>query len=306
MGDLAASALRWALGLESADEATAIYRSRAKPFVVDNELGKKIVVKLAHRAFTLRESEAHGHFHDLIRISAAEAKALQMPDRPGWVEFRAILPEDDDRTFTGLVQLIPPRGVSVVSDIDDTIKVSEVRDRGALLQNTFVRPFRAVPHMAKVYDRWRTEQAVFHYVSASPWQLYGPLAEFCQTEGFPAGTFHMKQFRVKDSTFFDLFKDQVEYKLGRIRPLLEMYPQRRFLLVGDSGEQDPEIYGQIAREFPNQVVRIYIRDVTDEPADAARYTAAFREVPRDKWLLFDEAQALLPLKLRELAEQPPK
>jgi phosphatidate phosphatase APP1 len=58
------------------------------------------------------------------------------------------------------------------------------------------------------------------------------------------------------------------------------------VLVGDSGEKDPEVYGQIAREHPAQILRIYIRDVTGDRADDARYRGAFRGIPAEKWQLF--------------------
>ena len=64
------------------------------------------------------------------------------------------------------------------------------------------------------------------------------------------------------------------------------------MLVGDSGELDPEVYGKIYREFPTQVVAIHIRDVTQEARDAPRYKLAFADVPADRWTLFTDANTL--------------
>jgi hypothetical protein len=61
-----------------------------------------------------------------------------------------------------------------------------------------------------------------------------------------------------------------------IEPLVTRFPRRRFVLVGDSGERDPEIYGTLARRYPGQIARVLIRDVTGEPASAPRYQEAFR------------------------------
>jgi phosphatidate phosphatase APP1 len=137
--------------------------------------------------------------------------------------------------------------------------------------------------MAAAYSRWQVQGAAFHYVSAGPWQLYGDLEEFRQAEGFPAGSFHMKLFRVKDSSFFDLFADADRTKLAAIEPLFETFPQRRFVLVGDSGERDPEIYGDLARRYPDLVRAIFIRDVTGEERTAPRYGDAYRGCPEEKW-----------------------
>ena len=199
------------------------------------------------------------------------------------------MPAGDERSFTGALQLIAPRGVSVISDIDDTIKDSQVTDLKKLLRNTFLEPFQPVAGMADVYRRWQGDGVVFHYVSASPWQLYEPLSEFCRAEQFARGTFHLKPFRLKDSTALDLVKSQTGYKLGQIAPLLESFPGRRFVLIGDSGEQDPEIYGTLARKFPGHVQGVYIRNVTGESADAKRYEEAFRDVPAERWQVFDRA-----------------
>ena len=58
------------------------------------------------------------------------------------------------------------------------------------------------------------------------------------------------------------------------------------MLVGDSGESDPEIYGALALKYPAQIQAIYIRDVTGEPRDSNRYRTAFKEVPPARWKLF--------------------
>jgi phosphatidate phosphatase APP1 len=65
-----------------------------------------------------------------------------------------------------------------------------------------------------------------------------------------------------------LLESPEKFKLKVIGDLFQRYPQRRFVLVGDSGERDPEVYGRLTREFPAQVVHIFIRDVTSEPPDA--------------------------------------
>ena len=98
----------------------------------------------------------------------------------------------------------------------------------------------------------------------------------------------MKLFRWKDETFLNLFKSGKDYKIETITAILEELPERRFVLVGDSGEEDPEAYGHLARQFSKSVVRILIRDVTNESPDSPRYRAAFRDLPRELWRIFDE------------------
>jgi phosphatidate phosphatase APP1 len=147
--------------------------------------------------------------------------------------------------------------------------------------------------MAAAYRRWADSGAQFHFVSSSPWQLYEPLSQFLRDAGFPDATFHLKRFRIKDRSFLNLFVDPVESKQQAMVPLVEAYPQRQFVLVGDSGEKDPEVYGMLARRFPQRIAKIYIRNVTNEPADSARYRQAFEGLPADKWHIFDDPQALV-------------
>jgi phosphatidate phosphatase APP1 len=73
----------------------------------------------------------------------------------------------------------------VVFDVDDTIKISDVRNKKALLTNTFLKEFVPVPGLAEVYTRWADLGASFHYVSASPWQLHSSLADFFKSAGLP-------------------------------------------------------------------------------------------------------------------------
>ena len=79
--------------------------------------------------------------------------------------------------------------------------------------------------------------------------------------------------------------------------MLADHPRRRFVLVGDSGERDPEVYGAIAREHAARIDAVLIRDVTGEPADAERYRLAFDGVARERWRLFTDP-AELPLRWR--------
>jgi hypothetical protein len=287
--------LRRAVGIDedelSADERR-IWRERAHLFLEDNERGKQLALRVASQEFTLPASAANGHFHASLALSAAPSGGV--PGLTNGLLAAAVRGGRGDwRPVSLEAHFLAAAGLSVISDIDDTIKVSQVLDRRELLRNTFCRPFKPVPGMAAAYVRWRElAGAQFHYVSASPWQLYEPLAAFVRSNGFPVGTFHLKNFRVKDETFFDLFQAPEEYKLGVIAPLLERFPARRFVLVGDSGERDPEIYATLARRFPQQVQRIFIRDVTGEAADSPRYQTTFAGLPPGLWTIFTDPKEI--------------
>ena len=234
--------------------------------------------RLGTNEFFVGKSGADGRFSGEITFQLGDSN-----------DFTTVLKANDVRQFSGQIMPLEDEGVSVISDIDDTIKVTEVRDKKAALRNTFLRKFQAVPGMAEFYQALlRSNASTFHYISASPWQLYEPLSTFVASNGFPAGSFELKRFRVKDRSFFSLFASPEKYKPGVIEPLLKQFPKRKFILIGDSGERDPEIYGALARDFPKQIKQIFIRDVTNEGAELPRYEKAFRNLPRAKWQIFRE------------------
>lgn len=262
---------------------------RLNLLIADNERGKRIVVDLAGRHHALPASAENGHFEATIVLSETEAAAHA---ENGLIRYAAVTGDDESRHFEGTVRLLRPDGISVISDIDDTVKISMVGDHRALLEQTFLLDFAAVPGMAQRYRDWSSAVTGFHFVSSSPWQLYEPLHEFLVANGFPWATFSLKAVRFRDETLLDLFREGTETKPAAIRTILDRYPKRKFVLVGDSGEQDPEVYAALMRERPRQVVKIGIRNVTGESAAAARYTALFEDIDPARWQLFEDPQKL--------------
>ena len=285
-------AFRRLLGLSEKELESQVFQQRARPFLVDNERKKELTIRLGEREFPGGTSEPTGHFRQSLRLPVVAAKGLV--DGDGWLPLQAVTRPTDPRRFSGRCQLLEPEGVSVISDIDDTIKVTEVRDRGALIANTFLREFEPTPGMAELYQTWARQGMAFHYVSASPWQLFEPLEEFRKKHGYPAGTFHLREFRLKDRSALQLLASPLETKPPILEKVLDAFPKRKFILVGDSGEKDPEIYGNLARKRAGQVQRVLIRDVANEPADGERYRQAFADLPREKWTLFTHPREVNP------------
>jgi hypothetical protein len=281
----ALGALRRALGVEPTEEEEPVFIRRGWPFVVDNVEDRELSIEIGGNFSLLQLTGDNGHAVGALRLSMDEAQILA-PN--GWLRFRADTDDGDDRELTGVALLLPPRGVSVVSDVDDTIKISQVADHRELLSNTFLRPMEAVPGMPALYRRWAKDGAAFHYVTASPWQLYAPLEEFRAAWGYPAGSFDMQLFRWKDRTVFNLFADPDKLKQSAIENLLKTYPQRQFVFVGDSGQHDPELYAAFARKYPRQVVGVYIRNVTRDTPDNDRFRRVFVGLPPTSWRLFND------------------
>ncbi|MGE3841329.1 MAG: App1 family protein [Vicinamibacterales bacterium] len=263
--------------LESAPTtSTPHFSERAALFLVDNERRKRVAVTIAGETFTLGRSEPDGVFAGDVTLTRATSRSGE------WTEVRAVTRPEDPRVFAGKLQFIGRRGLSVVSDIDDTIKDSHVLDMHELGVNTFLRDFRAVAGMSDLYRRWAASgTAVFHYVSTSPLQLYPALADFVRRDGFPEGSFHLRPFRLKDRSVQTFFGDPPAFKVGVIDSLMRRFPERRFILVGDSGEQDPEVYQKLASRFPKRVAAILIRDVRGQDLTSPRFVQLYADLPAD-------------------------
>ncbi|CAG8731482.1 4488_t:CDS:2, partial [Racocetra persica] len=133
--------------------------------------------------------------------------------------------------FHGFANLIGVHGISIISDIDDTIKHTDITSGPrAALSSTFLYDQQEVSGMANVYQEWN----------------------------FPPGSAHLKLYDLKN------LMDSGSSKRQYIRNIIKDFPQRKFILIGDSGESDMEIYSDMAEEFPEQILYVFIRDVSTE------------------------------------------
>ncbi|KAI1393297.1 actin patch protein 1 [Hypoxylon trugodes] len=169
---------------------------------------------------------------------------------------------NEDLSCTEPVQIIEPRGVSLISDIDDTIKRSNIA-LGAkeIFRNTFIRELHdlTVDGVKDWYNTLHGLGVSIHYCSNSPWQLYPVLATYFKMAGLPPGSLHLKQYT---GMLQGIFEPVAERKKGTLEKIMSDFPERKFLLVGDSGEADLEVYTELAVANPGRIVAIFIRDVT--------------------------------------------
>jgi phosphatidate phosphatase APP1 len=196
-------------------------------------------------------SDDEGYFRVELKTSGLQA---------GWHEIQLQL-ESSSAVVIGAV-LVPPSDAEfgVISDIDDTIIYSHVTRKLRMmvtlaLSNSHTRkPFAGVAAFYRALHRGRNP---FFYVSKSPWNLYVPLLEFLQRQQLPAGPLMLRDFGLR------MKKD---HKTRAIEVILTTYPALRFILIGDSGEEDPEVYSSIVSRFPERIRVIYIRSVDPSPA----------------------------------------
>jgi len=159
----------------------------------------------------------------------------------------------------------------VISDIDDTVLWTNVTNKlnMALMlarSNPFTRkPFKGVAALYRALHAGvgGAEGNPVFYVSSSPWHLFDPLVEFMRLQNIPLGPLMLRELSVRSLLKPDTSRN---HKLEKIEKILRAYPTLPFVLIGDSGERDPEIYAEILRRHPQSVKVIYIRNVNPDPA----------------------------------------
>lgn len=184
-------------------------------------------------------------------------------------------------TATGRV-LVPPATArfGVVSDIDDTVVHSNVANKLSMvlalaLSNARTRkPFEGVGAFYRALHAGASgnEGNPIFYVSQSPWNLHPPLVEFLEHQRIPTGPLLLRDYGRQ------LLFSRGSHKERSINQILATYPHMKFVLIGDNGERDPEIYREVVRRWPGRVRAIYIRSVNRDPSRRAAIDRLVEEV----------------------------
>ena len=236
----------------------------------------------------------HGEFHEKHQDLSVRYRIASAPfGRPSEKTFEA-------RCFIPS----PEAKFGVISDIDDTVLHTEVTNQlrmlyWSLAHNALTRI--PISGAAALYQELGRVPGVsdasnpFFYVSSSPWNLYSMLEAFLDAAGFPEGPLLLRDFGL-DKTGFTF--SQHMHKRDKAADILRTYPRLPFILLGDSGQQDVEIYSQLYREFPDRILRIYIRTVGE--IDSAARAETVEKLTAEKIpLLFVDNSAEIAKDARE-------
>ncbi len=212
-------------------------------------------------------SDRFGYFEAIVEVAPGD-----LGSDDGWVTGRVELAA----AYRGIE---PGRGADVsirvpattarfglISDVDDTIMLTGAQRLTTMVRQTFTgsyltrTPFEGAADLYRALDDGGTNP-VF-YVSSSPWPLHDFLTSFLDHRGFPRGPLLLRSLRA------DLLDgSRVPHKVAHLTELLRTHADLPFVLVGDSGQRDPEIYAQIVRDHPGRVLAVYIREVRLDPGD---------------------------------------
>ncbi|WP_241899864.1 App1 family protein [Deinococcus sp. UR1] len=191
----------------------------------------------------------------------------QVPLPGGWHQ-AALTLDGRDVTATARVQVVADARFGIISDLDDTVIQSDVTSLPRMLATVLTGnartrlPFPGVGALYRALTRDGEARNPIFYVSSSPWNFFDLLWQFLDYRRIPLGPMFLRNWGV------DLLGGHGGYKHGVIERIFTRFPDLTFVLVGDSGEKDPEIYAEIVRRHPGRVLAVYIRDVTEGTRDS--------------------------------------
>lgn len=171
-----------------------------------------------------------------------------------------------------------------------------------MVVNSFLQEYVPVTGMPQLYSQLHETlnrsgfPPSYHYVSSSPWQLGLALEQFLYPL-YPLGELYLQSFDFSPSAFKQ-FMEVENFKRGRFDQLRQKFPLKRWYLIGDSGQKDPEIYAGIYEAYGEQAIEcIWIVKTTGTDADKEqklnadeRFNTTFAKVPRERWFAFDNAE----------------
>lgn len=273
-------------GIPPAGERDSAWRNvlnTLRRLETDEVPGARVRVQMAGATQEL-VTDAEGYFETwIVPREALHADRL-------WhdASFELLAPRSGDQPSPTAIgrALVPPATakLGVISDLDDTVVQTGATDPRALLRSVFLANARTRLPFAGVAELYRALQEgvdggqnnPLFYVSSSPWNLYDVLSEFLALREIPEGPLLLRDWGLSEREL--LPTSHGSHKLEAIRGIMELYPTLPFVLIGDSGQEDPEIYREVVARYPSRVLAIYIRNVTPDRARAARIGALAREV----------------------------
>ena len=253
-----------------------------------------------------------------LTASFAGAQATVETDRDGYFRLHMLLrePPPEDRawhTVEIVLHTEPPLAAAaqvfipssacrfaVVSDIDDTVMRTGVANKFVMLWRLFVADAEsrvAFPGAAALYRALHDgvgghEANPMLYVSRAPWGIYDMLTAFFRMHAIPVGpVLFLREWGV--SWRHPLPRRVEDHKRALIDHMLALYPALPFVLIGDSGQHDPEVYAAIVEAHPGRVRAVYIRNVSrsvDRGAEIDRLISAVQRAGSSLILASDSVE----------------
>jgi phosphatidate phosphatase APP1 len=213
-------------------------------------------------------TDENGMFYTKMNIESCKI------DKNGWYPVHYTLKETREEgeniTAKGEAMVIVDEvHFGVISDVDDTILISNATDaikkmRLMLFKNATTRmPFNGVSAFYRALCKEDQEDQInpLFFVSSSEWNLYDLLQDFAAYHKIPKAPFLLRNLDHAIWKFWKSGGGNHMHKYDKISRIFEIYPNMKFILIGDSGQRDPYIYLDVAKKFPGKILAVYIRQI---------------------------------------------
>ncbi|TBU35404.1 hypothetical protein BD311DRAFT_707329 [Dichomitus squalens] len=193
----------------------------------------------------------------------------------------------------GTIILVPSQGISIVSDIDDVMRITKVYVPNEGLKNSFVQPYVNVPGIPELYANWSKSLpgVAFHYDTTTPVELTRTYVDYLFSN-YPLGSLEMRPINLTDPSQI------LDARQNSLLKLFQTFPQRKFVLIGDTSSSTLlSAYPQIAQQFPNNIACIFIRNTssTDSDDKIPYDTKPFQNVKNGTYFFYRTAEDLAKL-----------
>lgn len=179
--------------------------------------------------------------------------------------------------------LVPPTGFTVISDIDDILRITKIYEPKEGLLNSFARPFTPWMNMPDIYANWSRSipNMHFHYLTTTPEQITRNYMDFIY-KTYPGGSFDTRPLNFSD---VDATLSIRKFLLDKI---FDTFPTRKFILVADTSNSDVmKDYPELGTTRPDQVQCIFLRNTSATDDDKFPYdTSGFKGIPQNKYMFF--------------------
>ena len=238
---------------------------------IDAESLPGVKVDVTFRGVTATATtDAEGYYEAELKLAAAKTEETAL-----W-EMAEVHRSEGGPSFLQSVMCVPRTAkFGLISDIDDTIVHSNVSNWRAALGNVLLSNARTRKPLEGVGELYTAFQQgvdgsgpnpVF-YVSAGAWNMYSLLVDFMEVNKIPAGPIQLRDIDLDRASLLNHAGPRS--KLTKIQDIIHRFPSLQWVLVGDSGQIDAELYAQTVLKYPGRVLAVYIRDI-DPAADSQR------------------------------------
>ncbi|WP_341199704.1 App1 family protein [Croceibacter atlanticus] len=280
----------------------SLLRNTWKRFETDEVRHETLKIQLPNEQVLYSDTNSEGYY----LVDEQTNDLTDSINEEGWLNYEIAYDVFKDKLinlenrFPGEM-LIPSESskFGVISDIDDTLLETGVvsKLKWKVLVNSLFKHAEnrmAFAGAATIYSKLHQgisgeEANPIFYVSNSPWNLYRYLEYFLMHNNFPKGPILLRDFR---TPFDKTKKRKVSHKEHEIKNIIKTYPNKKFVLIGDAGEHDIDIYLDIVKHFPNRIKAIYIRTVNHKKR-MLRIKRLIKDYTNVPVLLFQESKEVL-------------